>query len=614
MSRARYEESELWKVSDLEYEQTGNDNYVHPIARKVAEKIVAEWKKPDGHRVIVLKAPMQSGKTSVIRHICYLLNVVDASVHREKLLINTDSVFIMNHLVDTELKLQTIRRMHGVMEFPDLNVFHSRDSKLKQTSFVKALKSNRVILCDESHFGANEGGLIANCLDKWNSPLEYDAERMNKFNTYLLLVSATPFAEISSNVEKKRIFTMPYGSEYYGIWDMIKAENFIDHRTIPCLAHGASAEAIKSGFEKLFRFKSGFVFVRENVKSDASKDWVIRFKSMLDNSDDVIYFSLNATTNTVAPRGASYEKPVGIMKAYINAGCSMGVAKKIAKTASLRSPQAVGIDAVLCVEPEQIVVIFIKEMLLAGTLLLYLSMHLLHSWSLFVTGKTLDTSFVRMVIDLPLVNDDVTNCNRYAQGLMGRCCGYGKREHSVKVISSLKHAKNYSNWYTHNVAPSRPSHKTTGTSGKVVAKDTSAYEKSDLVGKPSEEDDEEPVDSVVHTLQELRLSQPAAAKAPRHKVKTVAVKKQVSDIEIDLGDAEVPVTAHDGHDEDYASDSGDEFIQSDDDEFYDSLVVDWTIRSADIKARLMARLKPASDATMAVATQMMKDVFEESDD
>ena len=43
-------------------------------------------------------------------------------------------------------------------------------------------------------------------------------------------------------------------------------------------------------------------------------------------------------------------------------------------------------------------------------------------------------------------------------------------------------------------------------------------------------------------------------------------------------------------------------------------MVDWTIRSEAIKARLMARLKQKSKQTMAVATQMMKDVFDECDD
>jgi hypothetical protein len=89
MSRAKYEESDLLKVSELEYERVDRDNYVHPIARKVAEEIVAEWAKPDGHRIVVLQASMQSGKTSVIRHICYLLNVVDSRVLRDRLNIVT---------------------------------------------------------------------------------------------------------------------------------------------------------------------------------------------------------------------------------------------------------------------------------------------------------------------------------------------------------------------------------------------------------------------------------------------------------------------------------------------------------------------------------------------
>jgi hypothetical protein len=42
MSRAKYEESDVWKVGELEYERVDSDNYVHPIARKVAEEIVAE--------------------------------------------------------------------------------------------------------------------------------------------------------------------------------------------------------------------------------------------------------------------------------------------------------------------------------------------------------------------------------------------------------------------------------------------------------------------------------------------------------------------------------------------------------------------------------------------
>lgn len=185
-----------------------------------------------------------------------------------------------------------------------------------------------------------------------------------------------------------------------------------------------------------------------------------------------------------------------------------------------------------------------------------------------------------MVIDLPLVNDNVTNSDRYAQGLMGRCCGYGKKDHSVKVISSLRHASQYSKWYRFGIPPTRPSAKTTHSSEGTTSKPSSAY---DAIGlgpdaKPSADDDEEPVDSAVDALQDMHVSHLDPA--------TTAVK-----------------------DEDYASDSGDDVIQHDDEEFYDSLVVDWTYRSATFKASL----KPVSGATMAVATQMMKDVLEEEE-
>lgn len=193
---------------------------------------------------------------------------------------------------------------------------------------------------------------------------------------------------------------------------------------------------------------------------------------------------------------------------------------------------------------------------------------------------------------------------------MGRCCGCFKREHSVKVISSLKHASNYMNWCLNDVAPSRPSKKTIGTSGALVARESSACEKSRLTGKLSAEDDEEPVE-VADGVQALQLSEPPVApKAPRRKVKT-AVKKDAVAIVVDLDEIDTPVVSA-VKDEDYASDSGDDFVQSDDDEFYDSLVVDWTIRSEAVKARSMARLKPTSEQTMAVATQMIKNVFEES--
>jgi hypothetical protein len=197
-----------------------------------------------------------------------------------------------------------------------------------------------------------------------------------------------------------------------------------------------------------------------------------------------------------------------------------------------------------------------------------------------------------MVIDLPLVNDDLTNCDRYAQGLMGRCCGYGKKEHSVKVISSLRHASHYSQWYRFGSPPARPSAKTARTKHGIETKLSSAYDRIGLGqdAKLCADDDEEPADD----------------EEPDAKLGADDDEEPADDEE---PDDSVVAALQDMHvDEDYASDSGDDVVQQDDNKFYDSLVVDWTNRSATINASL----KPVSDATIAIATQMMADVLEEN--
>jgi hypothetical protein len=50
---------EFYYVKDHVYNNNKKDNYVHPNAREVAESIVAEWKKPNGDKFVLLKAQMQ---------------------------------------------------------------------------------------------------------------------------------------------------------------------------------------------------------------------------------------------------------------------------------------------------------------------------------------------------------------------------------------------------------------------------------------------------------------------------------------------------------------------------------------------------------------------------
>jgi hypothetical protein len=185
-----------WKVSKEEYDDPNGQNYVHPEARKVAEQILAEWKKSGGERLVLLKAQMQCGKTSIIRHLCYLLNVEE---HCHSLGLGNDSTFVLSHLNDNSLVMQTAERLQGVMIDPQFNVFHPAKRALKSSSggnVIDSLIKNRVLICDESHYGAGGEGRIDELFTRINSPLWYDKTGMEEHNTFVLLISATPFAEL----------------------------------------------------------------------------------------------------------------------------------------------------------------------------------------------------------------------------------------------------------------------------------------------------------------------------------------------------------------------------------------------------------------------------------
>jgi len=200
-----YEEEHLWEpISVAEYDDIKNVNYVHADARKVAQDIFNEWMKKDGDRMILLKAQMQCGKTSIMRHLCYLINVKG---HWKDLgLENYDSTFVLSHLNDNSLVLQTANRLEGVMIEPIYNVFHPSKRALNpkaNENVINTLSRNRVLICDESHYGTGIGGKadrISKLCKLINSPLWYDKKTMLECNTYVVLISATPFAELVSTL------------------------------------------------------------------------------------------------------------------------------------------------------------------------------------------------------------------------------------------------------------------------------------------------------------------------------------------------------------------------------------------------------------------------------
>jgi len=108
-------------ISVMDYDNPELPNYVHENARKVAKEIFDHFNR--GTRVVVLRAQMQCGKTSVIRHLCYLLNVCE--YYHALGLSSNDRVYVLNNLSDNSLRDQTRERLKGVMVYSELNVNHA---------------------------------------------------------------------------------------------------------------------------------------------------------------------------------------------------------------------------------------------------------------------------------------------------------------------------------------------------------------------------------------------------------------------------------------------------------------------------------------------------------
>jgi hypothetical protein len=348
---------------------------------------------------------------------------------------------------------------------------------------------------------------------------------MKDSNVYVLLVSATPFAELGVNTNNKKSVLLTPGPSYYGVTQMIQKNRIIDYRNKKLTFLSATTPAtIGQEMEKFLTLLSqktgkdkGFVFIRENIKSKESKTWVANFKSYLDNLPKganglakFTYFNLNQDSVSRHSKGAID----GVMQAY-SGRVSVQVWKTCMARARARIPKALGIDAVLTTCPDRIVFIFVKEMLLAG--------------------KTLDTPFVRMVMDIPFKNLSVGKVDRSVQGLVGRCCGYGKDAHQVCIVSHLARVKAYMDWVNGGNAPEQPSYRSGRASKdgkKTEAKVSSAYvfeEEADDAEYDSDDEEPEDEDNQKEAVVPVKKQVTPVTKNPKP-VDAVPAKKQVTPV------------------------------------------------------------------------------------
>jgi hypothetical protein len=184
----------------------------------------------------------------------------------------------------------------------------------------------------------------------------------------------------------------------------------------------------------------GFVFVR----SGGHDDWCDQLRVAI-SENEYAYFNWDMETDA---------DHTDIMNVYRECLPDDGAIFRACKaTAGHKKLQ--GIDAVLATRPTVPVFVFIKKYLQAG--------------------KTIDTRNVLAVIDLPIAGDG--KVDSLVQGLIGRCCGYGKNR-DVMIFTDIKRVEAYVTWLN-DEAPEKSiavtSKATFNTRGEVKTLRGSAY-------------------------------------------------------------------------------------------------------------------------------------------
>eukprot|EP01040_Poterioochromonas_malhamensis_P009125 gene9125-9895_t len=427
-----------WYWDDNKYKNPpSTDLIVYPNQEACAKSVIDYWKAGTCERVVLVKAQMQVGKTGVIRHICYLLNnkqEMKYLMDEKKYDASEDYVYILSSISSTALLGQTRSRMAGVLNNPTEQIFHPAGDALNTLASQEQLRKNRVLIIDESHWGSGENQEICKFLEKIQSSYEYDDEtfeQMQTANTWVVLVSATPFLEELNGEMHTIVLTPPV--EYYGVQKMLssqKIEHHIAHKSEGLNFDSLDSEAVGRAFyskvnslEKFKKNKNGFVLIRENDTPWVSNLQMFITKNVPEN--EMVYVEFHSKVKKFL---ASYVDKIGK---------TSNVAKDCKRVQS--NTNCDDLDAVLGTNPDRIVVIFIKDALRAG--------------------KTVDTTNVLMVIDTPLKNvNDQSAMDTTVQGLVGRCCGNKKQEDDVLIITNKPEVENYKHWLeTGEIISKKPS-------------------------------------------------------------------------------------------------------------------------------------------------------------
>jgi hypothetical protein len=232
---------------------------------------------------------------------------------------------------------------------------------------------------------------------------------------------------------------------YFGLERMLVAGNINNARDEPFLTCTDDSSTFPDAFDRFmndYGICNGFVFIRASSNNGEHAEWCAQLKNAVSERDHA-YFEWNTKTA---------KESDDILYLYENCLPDEAIFNECKVNASTKLK---GIDAVLGTLPPILVFIFIKGFLKAG--------------------KTIDTTNVVAVIDLPIKGEG--HVDSLVQGLVGRCCGYGKNT-DVIVFTDEQRVQAYIDWLHDDIPTQRTSvskHSVRSVQGDTVTKPTSAY-------------------------------------------------------------------------------------------------------------------------------------------
>lgn len=241
----------------------------------------------NGNRWCLLMAEMQSGKSGTFFSVPYIIARNQTIKEELNLVDDNINMFLLTPMSDSELVQQFEQ---DIVNFTGVeikrNVIHNNEmQKFLKTpkdewtttdiNTINKMKTNSVILIDESHYGSDKNQILNTFLEEI---LEISATGestiLKEKNIYVLSISATPMAErisVDDTTIKKKIIPLKNTKDYFGIvgmWETNKIKQSFN------LNNKEGINELVNVINKLP--ENGYVLVRANDRGDKDIEDIIK--------------------------------------------------------------------------------------------------------------------------------------------------------------------------------------------------------------------------------------------------------------------------------------------------------------------------------------------------